>query len=415
MQYVLCFMILMTGAVITIRSGFVQRYLGRSFFAAFQKEKGKEGISGWGALCTTLAATIGTGNIVGVATAVALGGPGALVWMLLSAFLGMAVKFAECALAVHQHGGPYIYIERKWGKTLAYLFALCGAATGSISMGTTLQMDSMLGVLDPSRQYGAFSFRSLMICAVVAVLAGLVLRGGHKGISHFCEAIIPVMGIGYIVCCGIILFKFRVDLPEALSLIWRSAFSPRAALGGAAGSIFQTVSIGVSRGILSNEAGLGSAPIAAAAAKDDNAMRQGQIAMLGVFVDTVIICSLTGLCVTVTGAWQASTGAAVPATSFYRGLGQTGVILLAVFLCTFAFTTVVGWYFFASSCFGYLSPHGEGYFRLFYIAMLLLTPWINSDRLWALGDILSAGMALPNLAVLLVSGKEIYKTVIVKE
>lgn len=409
-------MILLVGGIMSVRCRFVQRHLVLSFKSIFVKEKGEGDISPFGALCTTLAATLGTGNIVGVATAVAIGGPGALFWMVISALAGMAIKFAECMLAVcHRrrtstgyYGGPFLYIEQKMGKVPAMIFALCGAAAGSISIGTTLQMDSVIGVLDPMRESGTFSMRSFVICLITAVLAGIVLWGGAVGISRFCEAVIPIMSVGYIVCCLVILVRFRSELPNALVLIVKSAFCPAAAVGGAAGSFVRTVQVGMSRGIYSNEAGLGSAPIAAAAARGESALRQGLIAMSGVFLDTVVMCFMTGLCVVVTGSWQSHSGAAITAAAFEMALGEKSVILLSLFLCFFAFTTIVGWYFFAGACFEYLTDgRGEKLFRLFYVGMLMLTPFIQSDRLWALADVLNAGMALPNLTALLLYQKEI--------
>lgn len=399
MSVLLSLAILLSGCIMTVRYGFVQKHLGKSFATVFEKETKGE-ISPFGALCTTLAATLGTGNIVGVAGAVALGGPGALFWMIFAALLGMALKYAECYAAVLTKG-PFYYIETVLGKRAGQVFALCGAAAGSISIGTSLQMDSVIGVLDTQRQTGAFSFRSFIICIITALLAGWVLLGGAKGVVRFCEAVIPVLSIGYFLCCGVILWNFRAAIPEALLSIVKGAFCPTAVLGGAGGSILKTMTVGISRGVFSNEAGLGSAPIAAAAA-GGSPHKQGLMAMCSVFLDTVVICFISGLCVVVTGAYAEPASARPEVLAFKTGLGSTGVKLLIVFLCIFAFTTIVGWYYFASACFRYLTHNRfETVFRIFYISMLLLAPFVQSERLWVLADTLNFGMALLNLTALL--------------
>lgn len=408
MGQILSFVILVSGGVMTLRTRFIQRRLLKSFAVIFKKEEGGGEISAFGALCTTLAATLGTGNIVGVAGAVAIGGPGALFWMVLSALFGMALKYAECFLAVG-NGGPFGYIKMALGKGWARLFAFCGAAAGSISIGTSLQMDSVIGVLEPNRN--GFSMRSFAICILTAIAASLVLWGGAKGIASFCEKVIPVVSIGYFLCCGIILWNCRAELPGALLSIVREAFCPAAVLGGASGGIIKTMSVGISRGVFSNEAGLGSAPIAASAA-GGSAERQGLLAMSGVFLDTVVMCFLSGLCIIVTDAWRTAGYAGGVALAFKMGIGAWSVPLLSVFLCVFAFTTIVGWYFFAGACFRYLT--GERYekaFRLFYILMLLVAPWVQSDRLWLVADALNVGMALPNISALLATKKFFQKNI----
>lgn len=408
MGQLLSLVILVSGAVMTWRTRFIQRRLLRSFASIFKKEEGGGEISAFGALCTTLAATLGIGNIVGVAGAVAIGGPGALFWMVLSALFGMALKYAECFLAVG-NGGPFGYIKRALGSGWAKVFAFCGAAAGSISIGTSLQMDSVIGVLAPNRN--GFSMRSLAICILTATATGLVLLGGAKGIAAFCQKVIPVVSIGYFLCCGIILWNCRAELPVALLSIIKGAFCPAAVLGGASGGIIKTMSVGISRGVFSNEAGLGSAPIASAAA-GGSAERQGLLAMSSVFLDTVVMCFLSGLCIVVTGAWQRAGYAGGVALAFRVGIGEWSVGLLSLFLCIFAFTTIVGWYFFAGACFRYLT--GDRYekaFRLFYILMLLVAPFVQSDRLWLVADALNVGMALPNIFALLAHKKFFQKNI----
>ena len=289
-----------------------------------------------------------------------------------------------------------MYIEERLGKWPARLFALCGALAGALSIGTTLQMDSVIGVLDPAR-----GKNSLVICAVTAVLAGWVLRGGARAIAAFCEKVIPVMSAAYVICTLVILWNFRFALPMAIRNIFVGAFCPSAVLGGTVGGLIRSACVGISRGVFSNEAGLGSGAIAAATAEGDP-HRMGLVGMVGVFVDTVVMCTLTGLCVTVTGAHNGAVGSGIAAAVFRTGLGEWSVGLLGAFLCIFAFTTIVGWYFFAGACFRYLTADRfETAFRLFYVGMLLLTPLVQSDRLWMLADILNTGMALPNLAALL--------------
>ena len=412
MSTILSLMILVGGISMTKATGLIQRKLWAGMKCIFAKEEGKGELSSFGALCTTLAATLGTGNIVGVATAVTAGGPGALFWMVAASFLCMALKFAECALAVvyrrptatGYEGGPVYYIKHGMGRGWASAFALCGAAAGALGLGTLTRAEGIVSLLqqnlDGEKRYalGGVPLVGMAVAAVVTLLAGLVLWGGVQRISTVCETVVPVMAVGYILCCCLILLRSAHRLPWALGEIVKGAFSLRAGWGGLLG----TVSVGISRGIFSNEAGLGSAPIASAAAKGNSPLRQGLIGQSGVFIDTTLMCTLSGLCVVVTGAADSGRdGAAVTALAFEQVLGSRSTALLGVFLCFFAFTTIVGWYYYAGRCFVYLAGgKGEKLFRLLYVGMILLTPLLDTQRIWNLADLLNAGMALPNLLAL---------------
>lgn len=403
-------MILICGLGLLRRLGPVLGKLGRGLRAVLEKEQGEGQLSAFGTLCTTLAATLGTGNIVGVASAVTVGGPGALFWMVIASLLCMVIKYAECALGVRyrrscrdgREGGAFYYIEASLGKGMAGLFAVSGALVGALGMGTLTQADGIVRTLqraldaEKTLTVGAVPLVGMLTAFGVATLAGLVLWGGLRRITALCETVVPVMAVGYIVCCFAILIRFASLLPATLGCILQSAFSLRAGVGGWLG----TVSIGVSRGIFSNEAGLGSASITAAAAKGEDPRRQGLVGMAGVFIDTTLMCTLSGLCVVITGA-VGEDGGAVTSAAFGAALGPIGAILPQVFLCFFAFTTIVGWYYYAERCFCYLTGgRWEKWFRLFYVGMLLMTPLMSSERIWRLADLFNCGMALPNLLAL---------------
>ena len=376
----------------------------------FKKEQGGGQLSAFGTLCTTLAATLGTGNIVGVSSAILLGGPGAWFWMVAGSFLCMILKYGECVLGVRYRrrgtagfeGGAFYYIAETLGRKAAKMFAFCGALAGAMGLGTLTQADGIVRTLqrhlDPTRQFSVMGVPlvGLLAAGTVAGLVGAVLCGGLKRISALCEAVVPLMSVGYILCCGIILIRYAPQAPDALKRIVCDAFSFRAGFGGWVG----TVSAGISRGIFSNEAGLGSASITAAAAQGDSPHRQGLIGQAGVFIDTTVMCTLSGLCVVVTDA-RGADGAAVTSAAFGAALGPVGEIAPGIFLCFFAFTTIVGWYYYAERCFCYLTDgRWERGFRFLYVGMILLTPLMDSSRIWRLADLLNCGMALPNLLAL---------------
>lgn len=415
------------GLLFTVRLRGVQmRRLGQALRSIFSREEGS-GISPYAALCTALAATIGTGNIVGVATALSAGGPGALFWMLLSAVLGMATQYAEGYLAVKYRkngkngwfGGPFCYIEyglgEKW-KWLAKTFAATGALVGILGVGTVTQVNSITDAADGffggailtlfGREYSVVKVVSGLL---VTAASALVLLGGMKRISLVCETLVPVMSAIYILCAVLVLGRFAGRIPAAILLIFRSAFAPRAVLGAAAGISVRTVlRMGIGRGVFTNEAGLGSSPIAAASSNCREPFRQGLISMTGTFIDTIVICTITGLCLVVTDAWRMPLeGGAITdyawrvALPWGQGLSS---FLLMVCLVLFGFATILGWNFYAESCLSYLMGENQRLltlYRIGYLAAIAAGPYLTVNVAWELADILNVVMALPNLTALL--------------
>ncbi|MBE0499081.1 MAG: sodium:alanine symporter family protein [Campylobacterales bacterium] len=395
-----------------IKAGFVLIYKGR-------KEDKKEGeISPFNALMTSLSATIGTGNIAGVATAIFLGGPGALFWMWIAALLGMATKYAEAVLAVHYRerdeegnhvGGPMFYIKNGLGqrwKWLAFAFAFFASIAG-FGIGNTIQAHSVSDVLASS-----FGIPELYSGLVLAVLVGLVLIGGIKRIASFAGAIVPFMGIVYLLTGVLIVLLNITALPEALSLILTSAFTGTAASGGFAGaSVWAAMQFGVARGIFSNEAGLGSAPIAHAAAKTDSSVRQGLIAMMGTFIDTIVICSVTGLAIVLSGEYlSGQSGATLSALAFSKTLPLVGEYVVTFSLILFAFTTLVGWSFYGEKSLYYLLGQKAIIpFRVAWILVIPLGSMMDLKFIWLLADTLNALMALPNLIALILLSPVVFK------
>lgn len=407
------------------------------------EEDGVGEVSSFGALCTAMAATVGTGNIVGVATAVIAGGPGALFWMVLAACFGMATKYSEGLLAVKYRvdkgngrflGGPFYYIEngmgKKW-KWLAKLFAFFACGAGLLGIGTITQVNGIASAtknfFDPNNEHmvhifgGEYSWAIVITAIVVAVVTALVVIGGIQRIASVTTIVVPFMAIAYVGICVAILI-YNVDkIPYAVTEIFASAFGLRAAAGGALGALMIAMQKGVARGIFSNESGLGSAPIAAAAAQTNEPVRQGLVSMTGTFIDTVVICSMTGLTIMVTGAYDFSianelTGVDVTAVAFGSGLPwnpQIGSAVLMIALAFFAFTTILGWDYYAERSLEYLSGGNMKavmVYRWLYILAVLIGPFLTVSAVWTIADILNALMAAPNLiALLALSG------VIVKE
>lgn len=395
-----------------------------------------EGISAYGALCTALAATIGTGNIVGVATALAAGGPGALLWMLMAAFFGMATQYAEGYLGAKYRlrgqegsfGGPFAYMSRGLGRPFSYLgrlYAGVGAAVGLLGVGTVTQVNSITsaaeGLFCASGDillFGkSYSLAALLSGLAVTLAAGAVLLGGAKRITGVCQALVPIMSGLYLICCVIILFRFADRIPAALGLVFRSAFAPRAALGGAAGISLKTViRMGIGRGVYTNEAGLGTAAIAAAASDEPSPHRQGLISMTGTFIDTIVICTITGLCLVVTEAWQMPLEGVAITDFAWRAALPFGTrfssLLLFVCLSCFAFATVIGWNFYAESCLRHLAGERQwvkrGY-RAAYLLVIAVSPLISVRLAWAMADILNVFMAAPNLLALFMLRKQIHR------
>ena len=402
-----------TGLYLTLRLGFIQvRYLPRALGYLFKKDKGGKGdVSSFAALCTALAATIGTGNIVGVATAVQAGGPGAIFWMWLVALLGMATKYAECLLAVKYRvrdkngfmaGGPMYYIERGLGiKWLAKLFALFGVMVAFFGIGTFPQVNAITHAMQDT-----FNIPVLVTAIIVTLLVGLIILGGVKRIATASSVIVPFMAILYVTTSLVIILLNIEKVPDAISLIIYSAFDPQAALGGVVGfTVMKAIQSGVARGIFSNESGLGSAPIAAAAAQTREPVRQGLISMTGTFLDTLIVCTMTGIVLVLTGAWNNPelAGATVTNYAFAQGLGTSiGATIVTVGLLFFAFTTILGWCYYGERCFVYLvGIRGVKLYRLAYIVLVGLGSFLHLNLIWIISDIVNGLMAFPNLIALI--------------
>ncbi|MCP3908194.1 MAG: sodium:alanine symporter family protein [Oceanicoccus sp.] len=374
-------------------------------------------ITPFNALMTSLSATIGTGNIAGVATAITIGGPGALFWMWCTALVGMATKYAEAVCAVHYRevdedgnycGGPMYYIKNglgeKW-KWLAVAFAFFAAIAG-FGMGNTVQANSVADVMEST-----FSISPTITSVVMVVLVGLVLLGGVKRIASVAGFLVPIMAVSYILLGLVILVLNIADIPAAIALIVESAFTGTAAQGGFAGAgIMLAIQFGVARGVFSNEAGLGSAPIAHAAAQTDNPVKQGTIAMLGTFIDTLIVCSITGLAIVLTGMWTTGEGGASLTAAAFSAVIPKGDVLVSVSLCFFAFTTILGWSYYGERCAVYLFGTGALVpFRVLWVAAIPLGAMAQLNFIWLLADTLNALMALPNLMALLLLSPIIFK------
>lgn len=365
-------------------------------------------ISPFNALMTSLSATIGTGNIAGVATAIFIGGPGALFWMWCTALVGMATKFAEAVLAVKyrevdakgQHiGGPMYYIKNGLGSKWAWLgtaFALFGSFAG-FGIGNTVQANSVADALQSN-----FSIPVWVTGVVLMLLVGAVLMGGIKRIADVAGKLVPMMTVFYIAAGLAVLLMNLTEIPAAISLIIESAFSPAAAEGGFAGAtVWAAIRFGVARGVFSNEAGLGSAPIAHASAQTNNPVAQGLVAMLGTFIDTLIVCSITGLAIIVTGAWTSGeNGASLTSFAFAEAI-PLGNYIVAIALSVFAFTTILGWSVYSEKCVQYLlGVKAVIPFRLVWTIAVPLGAVSSLDFIWLLADTLNAMMAIPNLIAL---------------
>lgn len=377
-------------------------------------------ISPFNALMTAMSATVGTGNIAGVATAIFLGGPGALFWMWLLALIGMATKFSEAVLAVHFRekdalgnfvGGPMYYIKNglgeKW-KWLGILFAIFGMLAG-FGIGNTIQANSVADALQST-----FAIEPLTTGVVIGTLVALVLVGGIQRIGEVAGKLVPLMAAVYIGGGLLIIFLHAAELPAAFGLILTHAFNPISATGGFAGAtVWAAIHFGVARGVFSNEAGLGSAAIAHATAKTHDPIHQGTVAMLGTFLDTIVICSITGLVIIITGAWQSgATAASLSVHAFNLGLPGWGEYIVSIGLATFAFTTIIGWSFYSEKCTQFL--FGERAilpFRIIWVAVVPLgtLPMINLESLWLVADTLNAMMAIPNLIALLLLSPMVFK------
>ena len=382
------------------------------------KDKNAKGeISPFNALMTSLSATIGTGNIAGVATAIFLGGPGALFWMWCTALVGMATKFAEAVLAVkyrevdengNHSGGPMYYIKNGLSSKWAWLgtaFAIFGSIAG-FGIGNTVQANSVANAIESS-----FGVDPLVTGIVMMVLVGLVLMGGVKRIGDVAGKLVPLMAIFYIGCGIVVLAMNASELPAAFALIIKSAFTTTAAEGGFAGAaVWAAMRFGVARGVFSNEAGLGSAPIAHAAAQTNNPVAQGLVAMLGTFIDTLIVCSITGLAIIVTGEWTSgATGAELTSNAFASAIPY-GNYIVAISLSVFAFTTILGWSLYGEKCVQYLfGVKAIMPFRILWILVVPLGAAGSLEFIWLLADTMNAFMAIPNLIALALLSPVVFK------
>ncbi len=426
-------LIMCGGLLLTIRTGVLQVHkLPLALKWMVKNEEGGDGeVTSFGALCTALSATIGTGNIVGVATAICAGGPGALFWMVVAAFLGMATKYSEGLLAVkyrvidennHALGGPFYYIEKgmgaKW-KWLAKMFALFGVLAGLLGIGTFTQVNGISSAIhnffDPNNQavvaipgIGTYSWAVVIASLVLTVCVALVLIGGVQRIASVSQIVVPFMAILYVVFAVVLLICNASEIPNAIVTIVKGAFNPAAVTGGVVGSFIVAMQKGVARGIFSNEAGLGSAPIAAAAAQTKEPVRQGLVSMTGTFIDTIVICTMTGLAVVITGAWQQPglEGVAVTTYAFNNGLPFPTTVssfMLMACLVFFAFTTILGWDYYSERCLEYLTGGKKKVLKVYrwlYIIAVFIGPYMTVSAVWTIADIFNGLMAIPNMIAL---------------
>lgn len=402
-----------TGIYLSLRLGLLQVFkLPLAFRLIFTEDKGEGDISSFAALATALAATVGTGNIVGVATAIKTGGPGALFWMWIAAFFGMATKYAEGLLAIKYRtkdangevaGGPMHYIlngmGQKW-RPLAIFFAFSGILVAFLGIGTFSQVNSITDSLQNS-----FNWSPKIVSILIAIIVGLIIFGGIQSISKVSEKLVPFMAAVYILAALTVIALNYKNIIPAIQQVFSGAFTGTAAVGGFAGALVKdAIQNGIARGVFSNESGLGSAPIAAAAAKTNEPAEQGLISMTGTFIDTIIICTLTGLAILVTGKWTVSglEGAPLTQSAFATVFGNVGVLVLTVCLVLFAFTTILGWSYYGERCFEFL--FGTKYLSLYrsiFILMVALGGFLELNLIWTIADIVNGLMAIPNLIALL--------------
>lgn len=423
------------GIMLTVRVGFLQvRKLGIALKYMFIDEENAHGeVSSFAALCTALSATIGTGNIVGVATAMSIGGAGALFWMEIAAFFGMATKYAEGLLAVKYRsvdsqgsilGGPFYYIEnglgKKW-KWLGKLFALFGLFAGIMGIGTITQINGITsasnGFFDPKAEHtielfgNNYTYTTIIAGLIITVLVALIVIGGIKRIASVSQVIVPAMIVIYISCCLIIIFGHITEIPYAIADIVKGAFGFKPIAGGVAGISVVMLSMqkGIARGIFSNEAGLGSAPIAAAAARTKEPARQGLVTMTGTFIDTIVVCTMTGLAIVMAGSYEKEglEGVAITMDAFSYGLPfpeKISSLLLMLCLAFFAFTTILGWNYYSERCLAYLIGSKKStitVYRWLYVIAVFVGPYLTVEAVWNIADIFNGLMALPNIIALI--------------
>jgi AGCS family alanine or glycine:cation symporter len=418
-----------TGIWLTIRLKLLQVFkLGDALkLIFFAKNDGHGDVNSFKALCTALAATVGTGNIVGVATAIKAGGPGALFWMWMAAFFGMATKYAECLLAVKYRtvdangnisGGPMYYIEKGMGKKyrpLAILFAAFGVLCAYFGIGTFAQVNSIVEITQITAGIPV-TYTGIAITVLVAVIT----IGGLQSIANVASKIVPFMAMLYLITTVGILIIFADQLPSAFASVIDGAFTGTAATGGFLGAtVMMAMRNGVARGVFSNESGLGSAPIVAAAAKTKWPAEQGLVSMTGTFIDTIVICTMTGLSIVLTGAWQVEglEGVQVTTYAFQHGLPihpQVASFVLMVCLVFFAFTTILGWDYYSERCLEYLTKGNRKTilaYRWLYIFAVFIGPYMTVSAVWTIADIFNGLMAIPNMiAMFALSGVVVKET-----
>lgn len=412
-------LLLGTGIYFTFHLKLIQlTKLKLAFRCIFKKTEQESGdVSSFQALCTALSSTIGTGNIVGVATAIVAGGPGALFWMWVSAFFGMATKYAEGLLAIRYRvkdennqmaGGPMYYLERGLhSPLLAKLFAFFGVAVALLGIGTFTQVKSISDALTMS-----FHIPRYITAVILTIAVAFITIGGIKRIASVAEKVIPLMCVLYVGGVVLILITHITMIPQTLAMIIKAAFTPQAVVGGGTGvTMALAMQKGISRGIFSNESGLGSAPIAAAAAKTDSCVEQGLVSMTGTFIDTIVICTMTGLAILLTQSHTTGlNGAAMTSHAFSVGLfiPLIGKYIVNIGLVFFAFTTIIGWNYYGERCIYYLKGiKAIKYYKLIYIVFIAIGPFMSLDFIFILADIVNGCMAIPNLIGLIGLRKEI--------
>ena len=434
-------LLILTGIIFTIKLKGIQfRKLGKGLKLMFSTNNEGEGeITTFQALCVTISATIGTGNIIGVSTSLAIGGAGSLLWMFVFALFGLATKYVEGFLAIKYRnfdkngeviGGPFAYIEYGMGKKykpLAKLFAICAAVCAVTGMGTMTQSNGIVDTIDivfkPTIYYTIFdkevSLLAIIVGAVITILSGIILFGGLKRISKVCENIIPLFAVIYITCCLLIIVLNIAKLPSAFLEIIKMAFSSKSAAGGIVGyTVLKAITNGAQKGIFANEAGLGSTPIALATAKTKSPTDQGLISMAAMAV-TMIICLLTGLAVVVTGVWsQGFEGVYITNEAFKAGLpfeGKFTSTVLMVCICVFAFTSMIGWCVYGQKSMNYLTNNNKTFEKLYlivYIISIFFGAILKVDLIWNMADLFNGLMAIPNLIALICLSKAVSKETI---
>lgn len=402
-----------THLFLTVRTGFIQRHLGRAIrLSLCRKQEGAGDVSQFGALMTALAATIGTGNIIGVAGAVAAGGPGAVLWMWLTGVFGIATKYSEALLAVKYRvqmpdgsfaGGPMYALERGLGmKWLGVLFAIFTCIAG-FGIGCMSQANSVVGNLQSALPAVDKDLIAWGAGGLMAALTAFVILGGVKSIARVCGVLVPVMAIGYVIGCALVLVKNFALLPETLGLIWDSAFSGQAAVGGFVGAgMKEAMRFGIARGLFSNESGLGSAPIVAAAAQTKNPVRQALVSATGTFWDTVVVCAMTGLVIVSSGHWKEGLNKVELTQAAFGELHSFGPYILLFGLITFVFSTILGWSYYGEKAAEYLfGPKAVKPYRVLWVAAVLAGSVLPLSVVWDFSDAANGLMAVPNLIALI--------------